>query len=381
MNPTVSNFLITTVIFLIIFPITALGNSGDVVFNEIAWMGTIANSADEWLEFYNTTNRDIDLSGWRIYEKGGQAVLVPLSGIIKSYSYYLIERSDEKTISDIVADQKPISWGGNGLSNNGEHLQLRDNSNQLVDELDCSAKWFAGKASPSYQTMERKSPFAATSDPTNWASNNGSAIVGHDLNNNLINGTPQSKNSVANFTQGPATDNQANPLKDSQPIDPIQNDPVTAKQIEPINPQPITEENYQSPIVTKSPDPQIIVAPPPVEKSPALSELVTPTEPIINNPPPIATPEQNSPRIETNRPNNPPLAAVIQSIVRPPEETAVRLNQQESAINSPKTVSPATPEKKLTKNLPPKSREVLILISVIILAFLGGLGLIYYRKM
>ena len=38
----------------------------DVVFNEIAWMGTGADYRDEWIELHNNTTHDIDLSGWSI---------------------------------------------------------------------------------------------------------------------------------------------------------------------------------------------------------------------------------------------------------------------------------------------------------------------------
>ncbi len=39
----------------------------DVVINEIAWMGTAASTADEWLELYNTTASPVDIGNWSIY--------------------------------------------------------------------------------------------------------------------------------------------------------------------------------------------------------------------------------------------------------------------------------------------------------------------------
>jgi hypothetical protein len=38
---------------------------GAVVINEVAWGGTAANAAHEWIELYNTTGSAIDLTGWR----------------------------------------------------------------------------------------------------------------------------------------------------------------------------------------------------------------------------------------------------------------------------------------------------------------------------
>ena len=37
-----------------------------LVINEIAWAGTAASSADEWIELFNPTDQPIDLSGWTL---------------------------------------------------------------------------------------------------------------------------------------------------------------------------------------------------------------------------------------------------------------------------------------------------------------------------
>jgi len=175
----------------------------DVVINEVAWMGTQANSADEWLELYNNTDNPIDLTGWEILEVDGagvETVIEPLSGTIGAHSYYLIERTDDDTVSDIPADQPPSSWGGNGLSNDGERLILKDNLGNVIDEIDASSGWFAGTASPDYRSMERIDPTASGSDLNNWASNDPNiAKNGLDAGGNPINGTPKARNSATNL--------------------------------------------------------------------------------------------------------------------------------------------------------------------------------------
>ncbi len=35
-----------------------------VIINEVAWMGTIASTSDEWIELYNPGTVAIDLTGW-----------------------------------------------------------------------------------------------------------------------------------------------------------------------------------------------------------------------------------------------------------------------------------------------------------------------------
>lgn len=60
--------------------------STSVVINEIAWMGTEVSASDEWMELYNNTNKDIDLTGWGLYEAGGTVLIEPLTGIIEAKS-------------------------------------------------------------------------------------------------------------------------------------------------------------------------------------------------------------------------------------------------------------------------------------------------------
>ena len=217
------------IIFLFIFfafPVKAV-NPLDLVINEIAWMGTRANSSDEWIELYNNTNQAISLEGWGLYEAGGETLIEPLTGIIEAKSYYLIERTDDTTVSDIPASQKPTSWSGYGLNNKGEHLQLQDNNSQIIDEVNCSDGWFAGEAGPDYKTMERKNAQGLGSDPNNWATNNGSIINGRDAEGNLINGTPKIRNSLAIEIETPLEEPPAESLLEPQP------QPEEIRQVEP----------------------------------------------------------------------------------------------------------------------------------------------------
>jgi len=165
----------------------------DIVFNEIAWMGTQASANHEWIELYNNTSQEVELIGWQIIGVGSSPVI--LSGKILPNSFYLLERTASTTISDIVEDQ--IYTGA--LSNSGEKMELKDPQGNVIDLVDCSVGgWFAGDnfASTSRKTMERKSPVVAGDGISNWADNDGITINGLDINNNLILGTPKIQNSV-----------------------------------------------------------------------------------------------------------------------------------------------------------------------------------------
>ena len=201
-------FLVFVLFLLTTFANLTFSQSHSVVINEIAWMGTRASSSDEWIELYNATSAPIDLSGWVIYEGGGSTVIVVLGGIVDAYSYYLVERTDDNTISDIDAD-KFGSWGGNGLHNdNGEHLVLKDGSGNIVDEVDASGGWLAGLGSPEYKTMERVG--------NSWVTNDGVTKNGIDVAGNLINGTPRAANSSGAREQ-PQQENQQENQQQVQP--------------------------------------------------------------------------------------------------------------------------------------------------------------------
>jgi len=110
----------------------------DVAINEIAWMGTETSPNDEWIELYNNSLSPIDMNGWKMIS--------------------------------------------NDLNNNGEYLRLIDASGKIIDEIDCSEKWFFGDNEVK-KTMERKNTLINGNDLTNWQTSKSSG------------GTPKNENS------------------------------------------------------------------------------------------------------------------------------------------------------------------------------------------
>jgi hypothetical protein len=159
-----------------------------VVINEIAWMGTLAAYQDEWIELYNNTNKDINLEGWII--KISDVKEIELSKTIQSHHYFILERSDDDTISDVSADL--IYFGS--LNNLGEKLELFGPDSNLIDSIDCSVNWFKGD-NTNKATMERVDSTLNGSDPLNWKNNNLVTKNGLDAEKNEINGTPKAENS------------------------------------------------------------------------------------------------------------------------------------------------------------------------------------------
>jgi phosphatidylserine/phosphatidylglycerophosphate/cardiolipin synthase-like enzyme len=163
----------------------------DVVINEVAWSGTISSTADEWIELKNNTTSTIDLDGWVLRAADGTPTIL-ITGTIAPNGYYLLERTDDTTVSDVPADQ----FFSGGIGDTGEIFTLTDVLSNVIDTAngDGSA-WPAGTGSPNRYSMERIESLAADAD-LNWASNDGLTRNGHDVGGNPINGTPRQPNSA-----------------------------------------------------------------------------------------------------------------------------------------------------------------------------------------
>jgi len=142
------HLLLKTIVLVVLFliPKMVLGN---VIINEIAWMGTLVDYNDEWLELKNTSSVSVDLTGWILEANDGQPK-INLSGTISANGYFLLERTNDDSVPGITADQ--IYTGA--LGNSGEHLKLKDNGSSVIDDLDFASGWAAGN-NTTKQTMER----------------------------------------------------------------------------------------------------------------------------------------------------------------------------------------------------------------------------------
>ncbi|NBI31133.1 phospholipase D-like domain-containing protein [Chengkuizengella marina] len=171
--------IVLSLILSMFIPNVITGNAaeGDVVINEIAWMGTNVSSSDEWIELYNNTNSPISLDGWFLNATDGTPS-IQLSGTIAANDYFLLERTDDNTVSNVTAD---IIYTG-ALSNASENLELRDDNNNLVDVVD---QWYSGD-NGTKATMERVNSKLASTE-LNWT--NSSAVYNEGL------GTPKQLNS------------------------------------------------------------------------------------------------------------------------------------------------------------------------------------------
>jgi len=195
-------------------PVALADSPGSVVINEIAWMGSADSASDEWIELYNTTSSDIDLTGWTIKDDDSTTYSIT-GGIISANGYFLIEDNEDAT--NIVADAViPISLG-----NNGDSLSLIDSTMQTIDTVNASSgSWYAGD-NTTKATMERIDPTGSSEDTSNWANaTSGNGSVGRTSSDIL--GTPKSQNSV--FA---GSSPQAEIAFDTLSVNPVENNTFT----------------------------------------------------------------------------------------------------------------------------------------------------------
>jgi len=122
---------------------------GDVVVNEVMWMGSLLDKNDQWIELRNTTKDDIDISGWTIdnAHASGKSLVIPDKSEIKAGGYFLITKKDEKSSAinvnpdyvdkDLSLDE---DYKGNG------QLVLSDKAAAIIDSTPSTEKykWPAG---------------------------------------------------------------------------------------------------------------------------------------------------------------------------------------------------------------------------------------------
>ena len=266
---------------------TAASFPGDVVINELMWMGSSGNEYDEWIELRNTTGSLINLTGWTIENAGSEGASITLSGTIPASGYFLISHfvSSSSAIKDAIVVDQVIA--GISLVNTGEQLTLKSASGVTIDQTP-SGTWVAGThTSPA--TVERL--MERDDDPsTGW----------HTCINVACNDTTYWDAEGDNYGTPKAANLSENDSSSPDYVAPA----VTPTPTPTVTPELSLESSATSsattvePTPTPSPTPEISSTPTPTtEPAPAVSTTPTPepsSTPISSSSPdpsPTASPE------------------------------------------------------------------------------------------
>jgi hypothetical protein len=147
-------------------------NPGDLVINELMWMGTSTGSADEFLEIRNLTNREITLDGLKLTKlSGGVETDMIASGAfagkkVPANGFFLITNyASESSALAVIPDLVTTSLE---LSNTTLEIKLYNNLD-LIDQAGDGGVPFDGlRDGDKYYSMERTNVPGAGTDPLRW---------------------------------------------------------------------------------------------------------------------------------------------------------------------------------------------------------------------
>lgn len=128
--------------------------------NEIYSRGTTTDP--DWIEIYNASEIEVDISGYKIYDSGGQTgvkpkMVIPNGTKIKSKGYYVI-------VTDVPTATDPAGFG---LSSAGEEVWLEDKNGTVIDDV----TFLAMDVTQSYSRIPDGGPWALTNTITKGTSN------------------------------------------------------------------------------------------------------------------------------------------------------------------------------------------------------------------
>jgi hypothetical protein len=104
-----------------------------VVFNEIMYHPATNEPALEWVEFHNQLAVDVDISEWSV--RGGIDFTFPSNTIVRGGGFLLLA-SSPATLMSTTGRTNVLGPFTGRLSNDGELLELRNNSDRLVDSVE-----------------------------------------------------------------------------------------------------------------------------------------------------------------------------------------------------------------------------------------------------
>ncbi|HTK60010.1 MAG TPA: lamin tail domain-containing protein [Candidatus Baltobacteraceae bacterium] len=145
--------------------------------SEVAWAGSSASLADEWLEICGAPGAD--LSGWSIEGASASPLALPAGSVIPASGAYLVANYADSDARSTLAVAPDLVTTSVGLSNSSLFLTLRDASGASVDVVGAAGSApYAGTSGEMKASMERTDAAADGSGPSAWTT--ASASVGFD---------------------------------------------------------------------------------------------------------------------------------------------------------------------------------------------------------
>lgn len=148
--------LIIALSFVSFVPRTHAASAQSVILSEIAWAGSAASTADEWIELANVGTESIPLGGWQLTGVGTSDFIltIPDGTLLNAGATYLISnyaQGDPKSTLNISTDLVTTAVS---IPNTALDITLTDTSGTIVDNLVDPGTPNAG-SSTAFSSMER----------------------------------------------------------------------------------------------------------------------------------------------------------------------------------------------------------------------------------
>lgn len=300
-----------------------------VVISEVQISGTgTGNASQEFVELYNPTSSNIDLTGWKLTKKPNdgnpEANLALLSGTIPSHGYFLVTH-----MSYPGAANADLTYTGTTviLSDNNI-LTLYNDSSEVIDKLGLgTAAEFEGATHTNpadSESLERKALSTSTSETLASGGEDEFAGNGEDTDNNandfVTRTTPEPQNSSS----------PKEPTETTVTPSPTESPTSTPTQVPTVTETPTTTPT-ESPTPTETPTgtPSLTITP---TSTPTANPTIEPTSTPTSIPTVTPTP--------TNTPTPIPGSVVIAQFTFPGRETVCRMTFIEVKIGFLKALFP-----------------------------------------
>lgn len=113
-------------------------NYQDIVVNEI--MYDQVSGQPEWIEFYNTSNANINIKNWTISDASSTVRITIADQVVQSESYLvLVDNSGSNTKYNIASDELVLPLPA--LNNSGDDIVLKDFANKTIDSVKYKTSW------------------------------------------------------------------------------------------------------------------------------------------------------------------------------------------------------------------------------------------------
>jgi hypothetical protein len=140
-----------------------------VVINEINYKSADDFDTKDWIELYNTTAAQINLSGWKVADDNlAEAFTIPAGTVIEPYGYLVVCSNANKFLKFNTEVSNYIGDFNFGLSKEGK-IQLFDSEGSLIDVVEYAKSW--GDANGNGNTLSLTDPFADNANYKLWHAN------------------------------------------------------------------------------------------------------------------------------------------------------------------------------------------------------------------